>query len=124
MKPIVINKLSIVIPAYNEAKTVHGILNKISDVQLINNIEKEIIIINDCSTDETEETILQYAKQYPSLNIQYIKHDVNRGKGASLHSGIQKATGEYLVVQDADLEYDPDEYNLLLKPVLNGMADV
>lgn len=87
-------------------------------------IAKEIIIVNDCSTDNTEEAILSYAAQNPALNIQYFKHPVNQGKGAALHTGIQKATGEFLIIQDADLEYDPEEYNVLLKPVLSGIADV
>lgn len=118
------NKLSIVIPAYNEGPTIHFILDKLQRVTLLNNIEKEIIIVNDCSKDNTEEAIKNYMAQNPSLNIQYFKHEVNKGKGAALHTGIQKATGEYLIIQDADLEYDPEEYNLLLKPVLDGFADV
>ncbi len=119
-----INKLSIVIPAYNEGETIHLILNKIKSVDLIGNIKKEIIIVNDCSKDHTEQAIQSYQQQNPDLNIQYYKHDYNKGKGAALHTGIAKATGEYLIIQDADLEYDPDEYNDLLKPICNGFADV
>lgn len=118
------NKLSIIIPAYNEAKTIHLILDKVKAVQLLNNIEKELIIINDCSTDNTEETILNYIKSNSDLKISYYSHEINKGKGAALHTGIQKATGDYLIIQDADLEYDPNEYNLLIKPVLDGFADV
>lgn len=119
-----ISKLSIVIPAYNEGKTIHHILNKVKDVVLINNITKEVILVNDYSTDNTEEAILKYRDANPELNIHYYKHEKNMGKGAALHTGIQKATGEYLIIQDADLEYDPEEFNLLLKPVVNGVADV
>jgi len=119
-----ITKLSIVIPAYNESQTIHLILNKVRAVQLVNNIEKEVIIVNDCSKDNTEQAILNYQQQHPDLNIQYYKHEVNQGKGAALHTGIQKATGEYLIIQDADLEYDPEEYNELLAPILKGFADV
>ncbi|WP_299284905.1 glycosyltransferase family 2 protein [uncultured Mucilaginibacter sp.] len=119
-----IRKLSIVIPAYNEAQTIHLILNKLKQVELVNQIEKEVIIVNDCSTDGTENTILTYKSNNPDLPINYFKHEINQGKGAALHTGIAKATGEYLIVQDADLEYDPNEYNDLLKPVITGFADV
>jgi glycosyltransferase involved in cell wall biosynthesis len=121
---MIIKKLSIIIPAYNEGSTIHLILNKVKDVVLINDIEKEIIIVNDCSTDNTEESIKQYINENPSLKIQYFKHQINQGKGAALHTGIKEATGEYLIIQDADLEYDPIEFNILLKPVVDGFADV
>ena len=124
MNPPIINKLSIVIPAYNEGKTIHLILDKVKAVQLVQDIKKEVIIVNDCSTDDTEAAILRYQKANTDLNIQYYKHEVNQGKGAALHTGIAKATGEYLIIQDADLEYDPAEYNALLKPILEGQADV
>lgn len=120
----IIKKLSIVIPAYNEGPTIHRILDRIKAVSLIHNIEKEVIIVNDCSRDNTEESILKYKGENPELNIQYFKHEFNRGKGAALHTGISKATGEFLIIQDADLEYDPEEYNLLLAPVVRGDADV
>jgi glycosyltransferase involved in cell wall biosynthesis len=119
-----INKLSIIIPAYNEGNTIHLILNKIKSVQLTGNIEKEIIIVNDFSKDHTEQAIADYKAANPDMNIQYFKHEVNKGKGAALHTGIAKATGEYLIIQDADLEYDPNEYNDLLKPIVDGFADV
>ena len=117
-------KLSIVIPAYNEGRTIHFILDKIKAVNLIENIEKEIIIVNDCSKDNTEEAILNYSQQNPELNIQYRKQEVNMGKGAALHRGIKEASGDFVVIQDADLEYDPQEFNVLLKPVVDGFADV
>jgi glycosyltransferase involved in cell wall biosynthesis len=116
--------LSIIIPAYNEEKTIHFILDKIQEVQLVNNIKKEVILVNDCSTDKTEQSILNYIQKNPGLPISYYKHEVNKGKGAALHTGIAKATGDYVVIQDADLEYDPEEYNLLLVPVMKGSADV
>lgn len=119
-----IKKLSIVIPAYNEGSTVHLILNKIKAVNLLYDIEKEVIIVNDCSKDHTEEAILNYIHQNQDFNVLYIKHDINKGKGAALHTGILKATGEYLIIQDADLEYDPQEYNTMLLPVFKDNADV
>ena len=119
-----IEKLSIVIPVYNEAKTIHLILDKIKAAIIINDIKKEIIIVNDCSTDNTEQAIQFYLTANPSLQISYFKHDINKGKGAALHTGISKATGEFLIIQDADLEYDPQEYNSLLLPILNGHADI
>ena len=119
-----IKKLSIIIPAYNEGNTIHLILNKIKATELIHNIQKEIIIVNDFSKDHTEQAIADYQIANPDLDIQYFKHEVNKGKGAALHTGISKATGEYLIIQDADLEYDPAEYNDLLKPICNGFADV
>jgi glycosyltransferase involved in cell wall biosynthesis len=80
--------------------------------------------VNDCSKDNTEEAIQAYMGNNPDLNIQYFKHEVNQGKGAALHTGIQKATGDFVIIQDADLEYDPNEYNILLQPILDGFADV
>ena len=124
MPDMEIKKLSIVIPAYNEAATIHLILNKVKAVNLVQGISKEVIIVNDCSKDATEEAILRYMSENADLNIQYFKHEVNQGKGAALHTGISKATGEFLIIQDADLEYDPKEYNKLLMPVLDGFADV
>jgi glycosyltransferase involved in cell wall biosynthesis len=119
-----VTKLSVIIPAYNEGKTIHEILDKIKVVQLENDIEKEVIIVNDCSTDNTEAAIFRYMNANPDMNIQYYKHKVNQGKGAALHTGISKATGEVTVIQDADLEYDPEEFNLLLRPIIKGKADV
>lgn len=116
--------LSIVIPAYNEGRTIHLILDRVKAVSLRNNITKEVIIVNDCSKDNTEEAIQAYMGNNPDLNIQYFKHEVNQGKGAALHTGIQKATGDFVIIQDADLEYDPNEYNILLQPILDGFADV
>ena len=119
-----IRTLSIVIPAYNEGHTIQRILDKISAVDLNGGIAKQVIIVNDCSTDQTEEAVNKYMVENPCLPIIYLKHEINRGKGAALHTGISRATGEYIVIQDADLEYDPQEYNDLLKPIRNGFADV
>ena len=119
-----IKKLSILIPAYNEGPTIYKILDKIKAVSLINNIEKEIIIVNDCSTDNTSMAVTNYRIENPSLLIIFIDHQKNLGKGAALHTGIKHASGEIIIIQDADLEYDPNEYNILLKPIMDGVADV
>lgn len=116
--------LSIVIPAYNEGATIGRVLEQIAAVELLGNLTKEVIVVDDCSADDTAHVVQLYQAAHPELRLYYHKHAHNQGKGAALHTGIRAATGDYLVVQDADLEYDPAEYNLLLRPVLRGVADV
>lgn len=117
-------KLSIVVPAYNEEATVAAILDKLQSVELINGIRKELIVVNDASSDRTDEIVKTYIKEHPNTAIVYEQHPKNKGKGAALHTGIALASGDYVVVQDADLEYDPREFNVLLQPLEDGFADI
>jgi len=121
---MMINKISIIIPAYNEESTISIIVDKIINLALIDNIKKEIIIVNDSSTDNTDKIVENIIAKQKENEIVYIKHEKNLGKGAAIHSGIKNATGDYLMIQDADLEYDPAEINKLLKPIIDGHADV
>lgn len=116
--------LSIIVPAYNEEATIANILDKLEEVQLINDIQKEIIIVNDASSDGTDAIIQQYIQDHPNQKISYYQHQKNQGKGAALHTGIKEAKGDYVVIQDADLEYDPHEFNVLLKPIEDDFADI
>lgn len=117
-------KLSVIVPAYNEEKTIQVILEKIRTTKLIADVQKEIIVVNDASKDNTELKVMEYQSQHPETEISYYKHEFNQGKGAALHTGIREAKGDFVVIQDADLEYDPEEFNILLKPILDGYADV
>lgn len=116
--------LSIVIPVYNEEKTVHLILDKIKNVKLQDGVSYELIIVNDCSKDKTDLSLKKYIADNPDYDIKYFSHEKNQGKGGAIHTGIKSANGDYLIIQDADLEYDPNEYPLLLQPILDGFADI
>ena len=114
-------KLSIVIPIFNEEKTVAQVLKEVDDV-VIPDVKKEIIVVNDASGDKTGEILKTLAKKYKDLVI--ITHEKNKGKGAAVRTGFAQATGDYIVIQDADLEYDPNYLKKLIKPILEGKTQV
>lgn len=119
-----ITTLSVLIPAYNEEATIARLLEKVHTVELNGGIRKEMIIVDDYSTDRTESEVNTFITNHPEAVIKYIKQPKNLGKGAAIQTAIQMAAGEFMIIQDADLEYDPEEYNQLLKPVIAGVADV
>ena len=118
-----INKLSIIIPVFNEDTTVYEVLKAVTGVTLIAGIEKEIIVVNDCSIDESESKILNFIADFPAEKIKYIRHEINHGKGASISTAIPHATGDYTIIQDADLELDPNDMNVLLRAAIDEGAD-
>ncbi len=118
-----VHTLSVVIPAYNEENTILSILEQVLGLK-IGEIQLEMIIINDCSTDGTRALVESYINENPTHAIRLIDQEKNMGKGAAIRRGIEEASGDFLIIQDADLEYDPREYKDLLNPLLNDKADV
>jgi glycosyltransferase involved in cell wall biosynthesis len=118
------NKLSLIIPCYNEELSIHALLERVLNVNLQNDIEKEIIVVDDGSTDNTFQAISNFKQKYPEAEVQIIRHEKNRGKGASIRSALPEITGDFILIQDADLEYDPIDYSKLLRPIVEGHADV
>lgn len=114
--------LSIIIPVYNEKTTVSHVIDRVFEVDLP--LEREVIVVDDCSTDGTRDILKSLEAQYQDKPFSVVYHEKNRGKGAAIRTGIQHITGDIMVVQDADLEYDPAEYPILLRPILDGKADV
>lgn len=118
------NTLSILIPVFNEEETIIPLLDCLKNLRLDSGLEKEVVIVNDFSTDSTKLLIEDFINVNPDLRITFHNQKRNLGKGAAIHCAITLASGDYIVIQDADLEYDPNEYNILLKPILMGRADV
>lgn len=119
-----IQTLTLIIPVYNEAATIRAVLETVLALRLDQEIQKEVIVVDDGSSDGTGRIALAYIQQQTEAEIYYLQHPSNRGKGAAIRTGIRAATGDCILVQDADLEYDPEEINILLKPLLQGRADV
>jgi len=117
-------KLSIIIPVYNEAKTIAEVIRVVNGLVLLNDIEKEIIVVDDCSTDQSNGEIKAELEKLNSSSIKLCKHEINKGKGGAIHTGIKEATGEYTIIQDADLELVPAEINNLLQIVIDKKADI
>lgn len=117
-------KLSILIPCYNEERTIVAVLDKIFAVSLIGAVSREVIVVDDASTDRTYELLTNYVSQNKELPIYVHQHQKNSGKGTCICTAADKANGHILVIQDADLEYNPEDYNRLLKPIIEGYADV
>jgi glycosyltransferase involved in cell wall biosynthesis len=118
------NKLSIVIPVYNEESTVQELIRLVIGSVLPGHLKREIICVNDCSRDGTAAKLDQLPALFPDQEFKIVHKPVNQGKGAALRDGFKQATGDLVIVQDADLEYDPDDYPRLLQPILEGKADV
>ena len=122
--PTMIKSLTVIVPAYNEGKTISIILDKVRSSESAFDIEKEIIVVNDCSRDDTKTVVERFINEHPGMHLRLVSHEVNRGKGAAIRTGIKHATGDCVIIQDADLEYDPGEFDCLLKPIMDGVADV
>ncbi|QHS60996.1 glycosyltransferase family 2 protein [Chitinophaga agri] len=116
--------LSVIIPAYNEERYIYDILERVQAVSLAGDVQKELVVVDDFSKDNTGGEVARFRAAYPEAKLQYVRHEKNKGKGAALRTGIQHASGDFTIIQDADLEYNPMEFNRLLKPMLEGVADV
>jgi len=121
---MIIRKLSIIVPCYNEEKTICTVLERILQINLDQNLLKEIILVDDCSTDKSQVLIADFISKNQTAEIKVVKHKNNMGKGATIHTALAYVQGDVVVIQDSDLEYDPAEYNRLLKPISDGHADV
>jgi len=116
--------LSVVIPVFNEAATLRALLDKVASVELVNKGNIELVIVDDASTDGSSDIVHSFMEDNSHVPVKFHRQEINQGKGAALHKGFELTSGDYVIIQDADLEYDPHEYNLLLRPMIDGHADV
>jgi len=119
-----LKKLSIIIPVFNEENTIFDLLKKVDELELSHKVEKEMIIVNDASSDASFEKIIEFLSSRKNSSIVSLTHHINQGKGAGIHTGLKAATGDWIVIQDADLELDPNDINVLMKPIIEKGIEV
>lgn len=119
-----VHKLSVIIPAHNEERTILAVLDAVAKVELLDGTAKEVVVVDDASTDRTREPVRAWHIEHPEVDLVLLEQRQRQGKGGALHAGIARASRDYLIIQDADLEYDPNEYELLLEPIRKGQAEV
>ncbi|MFK8037742.1 MAG: glycosyltransferase family 2 protein [Crocinitomicaceae bacterium] len=119
-----LKKLSIIIPVFNEENTIFDLLKKVDEIKLDNDVEKEVIIVNDASSDGSFDKIKDFLNSYQTSNTILLNHKINQGKGAGIHTGLKAATGDWIVIQDADLELDPNDLNVLMNPIFEKKMEV
>jgi glycosyltransferase involved in cell wall biosynthesis len=118
-----LQKLTVIIPAFNEERFIKQVLFQVANAETLS-LQKEILVVDDCSSDNTALLVREFINENPTVSTRLVSHSVNQGKGGAVHTGFQHASGDFVLIQDADLEYDPADYNDLLGPLVKGVADV